>query len=56
MVYFFMVNLLRLSSSWNAAHQCELVRGDTPPGAFAMAVTIVTETVETVGTPPTNAI
>ena len=41
MVYFFMVNLLRLSSSWNAAHQCELVRGDTPPGAFAMAVTIV---------------
>ena len=52
MVYFFMVNLLRLSSSWSAAAQCELVRGDTPPGAFAMAVTIVTETV---GTPPTNA-
>ena len=57
MVYFFMVNLLRLSSSWSAADQCELVqcklvRGDTPPGAFAMAVTIVTEAV---GTPPTNA-
>lgn len=27
---FFMVNLLRLSSSWSAADQCELVRGDTP--------------------------
>ena len=36
----------------NAADQCKLVRGDTPPGAFAMAVTIVTEAV---GMPLTNA-